>query len=64
MADRHAESAPKETFGGLLHQFHPHIKKMARQLERIEQKLVQQELSVEFNKTCLKEKNAAKIYLW
>ena len=51
MADIHAESARKETFGGLLHQFHPDIKKMARKLERIEQKLVRQESSVQFNET-------------
>ena len=51
MAQRHAESAREENFGGLLHQFHPDIKKMARQLERIEQKLVRQESSVEFNTT-------------
>ena len=49
MADGHAESARNETFGGLLHQFHPDIKKMARKLERIEQKLVRQESSVQFN---------------
>ena len=47
----HAETAREKAFGGLLHQFHPDIKKMARQLEKIEQKLVGQESSVEFNKT-------------
>ena len=53
MANGIAESARIETFGGLLHLFHPDTRKMARQLERINEKLVRHELSVQFNKTCI-----------
>ena len=56
MANDIAESARRNTVGGLLHLFHPDTKNMARKLERINEKLVRHELSVQFNKTCIKEK--------
>ena len=53
MALRSAESTRDLNFGGLIHEFHPNIKKLARKLEKITNKIVKQETSVLFNSTCI-----------